>query len=196
MAFFATVFPGLINMTAAKISLKEGRPVALSFVVGALVIVFFHALIAVIFARFISKHPEVVSMLQEIGIFIFTLLSIYFFWVAKKPKKPKKSQAVKGKKNRFFVGMLLSVLNILPIPFYVFSSMSLVASGHLTFEQVSVSSFVFGIVLGTFTVFYLYVVAFKVIESKTDFLLKNFNTILGSVTASIAVFALFKLIFK
>lgn len=196
IAFLAVIPPGLINMTAAKISLQEGKNEAISFAIGASVIIFFQTFIAVLFARFINKHQEIVSTLQEIGIFIFSLLSIYFFWIAKKPKKIKTDSRVKGKSNRFFLGMLLSTLNLLPIPFYVFASMTLAASGYFSFDKIPVAEFVIGVVIGSFTVFYIYIVAFKKIENKTEFLMRNINTIIGSVTTFMAVLTLFKLLYK
>jgi len=196
IAFLAVILPGLINMTAAKISLQEGKKEALSFALGASAIIFFQTFIALLFARFISNHQEIVSTLQEIGIFIFSLLSIYFFWIAKKPKKIKTDSKVKGKSNRFFLGMLLSTLNLLPIPFYVFASMSLVASGYFSFDKVPVSSFVVGVVSGSFTVLYIYIVAFKKIEKKTEFLMRNINTIIGLVTTFMAILTLLKLLSK
>jgi threonine/homoserine/homoserine lactone efflux protein len=196
IAFLAVILPGLINMTAAKISLQEGKKEALSFAVGASAIIFFQTFIALLFARFISNHQEIVSTLQEIGIFIFSLLSIYFFWIAKKPKKIKTDSKVKGKSNRFFLGMLLSTLNLLPIPFYVFASMSLAASGYFSFDKVQVSSFVIGVVSGSFSVLYIYIVAFKKIEKKTEFLMRNINTIIGFATTFMAVLTLLKLLYK
>lgn len=196
IAFLAVILPGLINMTAARISLQQGKNVAISFALGASLIIFFQTFIAVLFARFISNHQEIVSTLQEIGIFVFSLLSIYFFWIAKKPKKIKTDSTVKGKPNRFFLGMLLSTLNLLPVPFYVFASMSLAASGYFSFDTIPVSSFVIGVVCGSFMVFYIYIVAFKKIEKKTEFLMKNFNNIIGSVTTFMALVTLFKLLYK
>ncbi len=64
IAFLAVILPGLINMTAAKISTQEGKNEALSFAAGAAVIIFFQTFIAVLFARFISLHVEIVSTLQ------------------------------------------------------------------------------------------------------------------------------------
>ena len=196
IAFLAVIPPGLINMTAAKISLQEGKNEAISFALGASVIIFFQTFIAVLFARFINNHQEIVSTLQEIGIFIFSSLSIYFFWIAKKPKKIKTDSRVKGKSNRFFLGMLLSTLNLLPIPFYVFASMTLAASGYFSFDKIPVAEFVIGVMIGSFTVFYIYIVAFKKIENKTEFLMRNINTIIGSVTTFMAVLTLFKLLYN
>jgi threonine/homoserine/homoserine lactone efflux protein len=196
IAFLAVIPPGLINMTAAKISLQEGKNIAISFALGASVIIFFQTFIAVLFARFISNHQEIVSTLQEIGIFVFSMLSFYFFWIAKKPKKIKTDSRVKGKSSRFFLGMLLSILNLLPIPFYVFASMTLTSSGYFSFDKIPVAEFVIGVMSGSFTVLYIYIVAFKKIENKTEFLMRNINTIIGSVTTFMAVLTLFKLLYK
>ncbi len=193
IAFLAVILPGLINMTAAKISIQEGKSESISFAVGASTVVFLQTFVAVLFARFISQHFEIVKTLQEIAVLVFTILSIYFFWVAKKPKKIKTASKVKGKSNRFFYGMLLSTLNVLPIPFYVITSMSLSATGYFSFDKIPVSSFVIGVVGGSFTVFYIYIVAFKKIEKKTEFLMRNSNTIMGSITTLMACMTLIKL---
>ena len=195
IAFLAVIPPGLINMTAARISTQDNRNAAVSFALGASTIIFFQTFIAVLFARFINNHKEIVTTLQEIGIFVFSLLSVYFFWIAKKPKKIKTDRTVKGKSSRFFLGMLLSTLNLLPIPFYVFASMSLYASGYFSFDKIPVSSFVIGVVLGSFTVFYIYIAAFKKIEKKTEFLMRNINIIIGSVTTFMAIVTLIKLLY-
>lgn len=196
IAFLAVIPPGLINMTAAKISTREGRSEALSFAWGASIIIFFQTGIATLFSRFISRNQHIVSTLQEIGIFIFFTLSIYFFWIAKKPTEYEKRAKVRGKSNRFFLGLFLAILNLLPIPFYVIACVGLSASGYLKFDGISIFTFVTGVVCGSFSVFYMYIVAFKKIEIKADFILRNINQIIGSVTAFVAIITLIKLLYK
>ena len=104
ISFLAVILPGLINMTGAKISMQEGKNEALSFAFGASLVVFFQTFIAVLFARYINNHQRIVATLQEIGIFVFIGLSIYFFGIAKKSKKLNRSVKIKGKPNRFFLG--------------------------------------------------------------------------------------------
>ena len=85
-AILGVIPPGIINMTAAKISLIDGRKRAMMFVLGALIIVFFQTYLSVIFAQYIDKHDEVVVLLREIGFAIFVVLTIYFLVFAKTPK--------------------------------------------------------------------------------------------------------------
>jgi threonine/homoserine/homoserine lactone efflux protein len=186
--------PGLINMTAAKVSVNDGKNVAFSFITGATVIVFFQTFLALLFAKFIDSRPDVIKMLQEIGLVIFALLTVFFFWTAKKPKSKKAEIKMRSKTNRFFLGMLLSALNFFPIPYYVFVSITLSSYGYFFFDKPFVYTFVSGAVLGSFWVFYLYILFFKKQEGKSSFFMNNGNYIIGSVTGVISLLTLFKLI--
>ncbi len=187
--------PGIINMTVAKISTEDGKIRAMLFTAGALVIVFFQTLIALVFAGYIAEHQEIVVLLREIGFGVFSCLTFYFLVIAKNPKKKNKSDLkIKSKKNRFFFGMFISVINFLPVPYYVFASISLASFGYFVFNTVSIYSFVVGVVLGSFAVFYSYMAFFKKIESKTDYIVRNMNVIIGLVTGSIAVTALYHIL--
>jgi threonine/homoserine/homoserine lactone efflux protein len=193
ISVMAVILPGLINMTVAKIGLQEGRREALHFTFGASTVVFIQTYIAVLFARFINIHTEIIALLQEIGVLIFSGLSIYFFWIAKKPKNTPKEVSLKKKMHRYFFGMLLSGLNFLPIPFYVFASISLATSGYFKFEVASILGFVLGVTAGSFSVFYAYLAAFKKVEQKTRFLMENINKIIGSIAALMAILTVVKL---
>jgi threonine/homoserine/homoserine lactone efflux protein len=186
--------PGLINMTAAKVSLKDGRNEAIFFAVGATVIVFFQTYLALLFADFINSHPDVINKLQEIGLFIFIGLTVYFFWKAQKPKLPKSETKIRSKANRFFLGMLLSGLNLFPVPYYVFVSITLSTYGFFYFLEPFIYAFVAGAVVGSFLVFYLYIVYFKKREGRSSFLMNNGNYIIGALTGLVSIVTLFKLI--
>jgi len=190
------MLPGLINMTAAKIAIKEGRRRAVVFSLGATTIVFFQTYIAVSFAKFINSRPDVISLLQETGLVIFSLLTIFFLFIAKK-KKPKAEKDIIKQKSfigNYFLGALLSALNFFPIPYYVFVSVSLGANGYFSFTPLFVFLFVMGVVLGSFGVFYLYIVFFKKIHHRADFFMRNINYLLGSVTGLISIITLIKIL--
>ena len=193
-AFIGIIPPGLINMTAAKVNLKEGKKSAVWFVLGAVTVIFFQAYLAILFAQFIDARPEIVVLLREVGFGIFTILTIYFLWIAKAPKIKKGKIKKKSKTTRFFLGMLLSVLNFFPIPYYVLVSITLASYKLFSFDTSSILVFVSGVVLGSFLVFYCYIIFFKKIENKTDFLMANMNKIIGGITGLIAAITLFNII--
>jgi len=193
-ASVGTALPGLINMSAAKISMRDGRDRAMLFITGAIIIVFFQTLSAILFARFIDSRPDIVVLLREIGFAIFAILAIYFLFVAKKPKVKKDKIKMRSKTSRFFLGMLLSALNFFPVPYYVFITITLSAYSLFSFDRLPVFSFLVGVVLGSFAVFYYYISFFERIEAKTDFFFRNMNQIIGTITATVALAALVSII--
>ena len=193
-AAIGIALPGLINMTAAKVSIRDGRERAMLFISGAVIIIFFQTLTAILFARFIDSRPDVVILLREIGFAIFLFLTIYFLVLAKKPKVKKEEIKMRSKTNRFFLGMLLSALNFFPVPYYVFVTITLSSYRLFLFERTSIFLFLMGVLLGSFMLFYYYITFFKKIENKTDFFFKNMNKIIGSITGVIALVTLFNII--
>jgi threonine/homoserine/homoserine lactone efflux protein len=193
-AFIGIIPPGLINMTAAKVNHKEGKRNALWFVLGAILVICFQVFFAILFAKIINHRPDLVALLREVGFGIFAALTIYFLWIAKKPKGKSKKLKNKSKTKRFFLGMLLSALNFFPIPYYVFISVSLASYKLFSFDTTSIFIFVNGVVIGSFLVFYFYISFFDRIENKRDFIMKNMNTIIGSITGLISILTLINII--
>lgn len=196
ISFVGASLPGLLNITAVKVALIDGRNRALIYSLGATVIIFFQIYIAVYFAEFINGSPDIISLLQEIGTAVFALLTIYFLFVAKKPipKKAEEEIEVKSKRGRFFYGALLSALNFFPIPFYVVMSITLSTYGYFKFEPLFEFIFVTGVTVGSFFILYLYIIFFKKIEHKTGFIMRNINYIIGGITGAIAVITLVRII--
>lgn len=186
--------PGLINMTAAKVSIEEGRTRAFIFSAGATSIILLQTFLAVVFAKFIDKNPAVVLLLREIGLVIFLALTFYFFFLSKKRKKKQKTTQLKSKKSRFFFGMLLSSINFFPVPFYVFITLTLASYNHFSFDKTSIYGFVTGSGIGALFAFYCYIAFFKKLESQTTVLLANMNYIIGSITGLVSIFTLFNII--
>lgn len=193
-AFIGIIPPGLINMTAAKINRKEGKRNALWFVLGAILIICIQVFFAILFAKIINRRPDLVTLLREIGFGIFTTLTIYFLWLAKKPKDKTKKFKKNSKTNRFFLGMLLSALNLFPIPYYVFISITLASYKLFSFDTTSILIFINGVILGSFLVFYFYISLFNRIENKRDYIIKNMNTIIGSITGLVSIITLINII--
>jgi threonine/homoserine/homoserine lactone efflux protein len=183
--------PGLINMTAAKVSVTDGRRRALVFVLGALTVILVQTYISVLFAQYIDKHDDIVLLFREIGLAIFSVLSVYFLFFAKKPKPIVNEKIqLKSKKSRFFMGMLISAINFFPIPYYVLVSVTLASYKVFNFSDESIYCLVSGVVIGSFSVFYCYVVFFEKLKTKTDYFIKNMNTIIGIITGIVAIITL------
>ena len=191
--------PGLLNMTVAQLKVVEGQAKALFFSVGACLVVFFQTYLAIFCADFLHKNPEIIRILQSIGSVIFLGLAIYFFWLGKKKKKKKDEIELKAKTkaNCFLLGILMSLLNLLPIPYYVFLSIWFSSKGWFSFTFQQMNAFALGVLSGSFLIFYLYILFFKrKPDGSPSFFTTNGNYIIGTVTGFIALVTVFKILFK
>ncbi|HMC02185.1 MAG TPA: LysE family transporter [Flavobacteriaceae bacterium] len=194
IAFVGVIPPGLLNMAAAKISLKEGYSRGVMFSIGVCITVIIQTFVAVIFARYLSNHPDVINILERVALVIFVLISIYFFVFAKKEAKQDLEDDVKSKHSRFFFGMFLASLNVLPIPYQAYMSITLAGFGWLTFDKIDIASYVAGAATGTFVMLYIYIFFFDKIKDKSFTSQKNMNYIIGSITTIISIITLVNII--
>ena len=194
VALIGVIPPGLLNMTAAKISLKEGHVRGIVFSAGVCVIVLVQTYVASIFARYLSMHPEVIGILRAVALVIFILITIYFLFVAKSSPKQQIEPKIKSKHSRFFQGILLSVINVFPIPYQGYMTITLASFGWMTFERTSIMAYVIGAVTGTFVTLYMYIFFFDKIKEKSFTSQKNMNRIIGAITGIISVVTLINII--
>ena len=194
IALIGVIPPGLLNMTAAKISLKEGYSRGIMFSIGACITVLIQTCIAVLFARYLSKHPDIIEILQRVALVIFVLITIYFLLIAKKAPKSDVEHHTKSKHNRLFFGMFLSSLNMFPIPYQAYMGITLASFGWLQFDKTSVAAYVVGTAMGTFVTLYMYIFFFDKIKDRPLASQKNMNYIIGGITGVISIITLINII--
>jgi len=190
-ALIGVIPPGLLNMSAAKISMKSGRKKAVLFSVGVCITVCVQTYVALLFARYLDMHPEVVDLLQKVALGIFLCLAIYFLFIAKDTRRKVPKDLERSSTNRFFYGMLLAALNLLPLPYWVYVSVTFAAFGWFSFDSLPLWSAVLASGLGTFVMLALYAQFFR--KKEGDRMLNiNMNYLIGGITALIAGITLFK----
>ena len=190
VAFIGVVPPGLLNLTAAKISLKEGYLRGFIFSLGACVIVGFQTYLAAIFAKYLNQHLEIVEILKRVALVVFVLVSIYFFFLAKRDANAKEIDALESKKSRFFQGIFMSALNMFPIPYQAYIITTLVTIKWIFLDNLSIVAYVAGTVSGTFVGFYIYILFFEKIKNSKISSQKYMSLAIASITALVAIITL------
>ncbi|GAL79634.1 hypothetical protein JCM19274_3046 [Algibacter lectus] len=120
------------------------------FSIGACVVVIIQTSIAAIFARYLSKNHDVIDVLQRVAFVIFVLITIYFLFIAKSEPKEQVEPKIRSKGSRFFQGLFLSGINVFPIPYQAYMTITLASFGWLDFSQTSIISYVAGAAMGDF----------------------------------------------
>ncbi|MEH6534953.1 MAG: lysine transporter LysE [Psychroserpens sp.] len=194
IALVGVVPPGLLNMTAAKVSLKEGANRGIVFSIGVCLIVFLQTYIAAMLARYLSNHYYVVEILQRVAFVIFILITIYYLLVAKVPAKPEVEAHTKSGQSRFFQGMFLSAINVFPVPYHAYMTITIAGFGWFDFEKSSILTYVTGAAMGTFVMLYVYIFFFDKIKNKNFTSQKNMNYIIGTITGIVAGITLINIV--
>lgn len=183
-AFIGLLAPSMLNMTAARTSIEKGKKAGIQFAAGAASIVFVQGFIAVTFAKYLVANPDVITKLKTAAIFVLLALSIFFFTQARKKFK---AEGKDKKGNSFIVGLGMSSLNMLAIPFYLAMATLAESKGWMTIEQPYSTIFVVGAVLGAFSLFATYASFAEVIAKKAQFIAKNINYILSVLFIVLAI---------
>jgi threonine/homoserine/homoserine lactone efflux protein len=193
ISFIGVIPPGLLNVSAAKISLKEGHNRSFMFSFGVCIVVSVQVYIAVIFAKYLSLHPEVTVILKRVAFVIFLLVSAYFLNTAKSSTLAIE-HSVKSKQSRFFQGIFMSALNIFPIPFQAYVVTTLLSYGWMSLEATTIGTYVSGAVMGTFMALYVYILFFDTLKNTKIASPKNMNYCIGVITLVVAIATLINLL--
>lgn len=195
--FFAALIgvfpPGLVNMTVAKTCVQKGKKSGVWVALGASLIVFCQACIAILMAKYIFNHPYIRNVLLRTGLVVFVILSIYFFITAKKNKKNKPKISKGNSAKNFFTGITIALLNVFPIPYFVVISTAFNAKGNINYDMLSVILFSFAAALGTFSTLYIYVLSFLKIEKHTNRFSKYSNYFMASLMLLLVIITLIRI---
>lgn len=184
VAFVGFVPPGMINMTALKRNLDFNRKEAVLFIAGAVTTILIQAFIAVTFAKYLVKNPAILENLTIAAIVVFLVLSVLFFYQAKKGVNLKER---KDRRNSYVAGLILASMNMLAIPFFLGYSTLMEAEGWLNIAVPHNFIFSIGAATGAFILFFTYVLFAEIIQRRLQFVARNINYILGVLFLILAV---------
>ena len=168
-------------MSVAKTCVQHGKQNGVLVAIGASIVVLLQALIAIMLAKYIFGHPFVTNMLLRTGLVVFFFMAVFFFIKAKRTQVSR----VKVSKNvgirSLGKGMMMSALNVLPIPYFCALGAALNVSGKVSYDVIAIIIFMLSAALGTFTVLYGYVFFFGRINKKSESFSKYSNYFMASL---------------
>lgn len=198
VTFFASLVgvipPGLVNMTVARTCLERGKNNGVLVAIGASVVVLLQALIAILLAKYIFFNPFVRNILLRTGAVIFFLMAIYFFAKAKQ-RSTKIRVYRKNEKRSFFKGVMMSAINVLPIPYFCAIAAGMSVSGKMEYDALRIIAFTVAAGTGTFVTLYFYVLSFLKIEKKTASITKYSNYFMAILMLILVIITLARIVY-
>lgn len=177
VAFAGIVLPGLLNMTAVSVSVKNGSRAGLLFAAGMAITTSVQAFAAFGFADYLRKHADVLESIRSFSLMLFILLAIVFFF------KGRSGQAIQtktiSKRKLFGGGLMMGTLNALSMLYFFAVGTVLVSKNYVQTGIFSVLLFSIGAGLGGFLVFWLYIKAANWISENAAWFTRNMNYIIS-----------------
>ncbi|MCB9296683.1 MAG: LysE family transporter [Lewinellaceae bacterium] len=176
--------PGLVNMTAVTVTMKQGLRGGLRYSAGASTTIFFYAYIAVAFAGYLSRHPEIFTYIRAASAGLFLALAFFFFYQALRSKEVKGSRR---KGHPFLVGMAVAGMNALYVPYFFTMGALLKAEGLIQLHAPFHLLFIGGVALGAFALLSGYARFARFILQRADYFARNLNYFLSGLFLVLAV---------
>lgn len=192
-AFLGVIPPGLVNMSVAKTCVDVGKKAGIIKATGATSIVFFQALVAIIIAKQIIKNPNYKENLLLAGTFVLSVMFIYFIYSAlTNTSKSIESSTYKGT-SQFFKGVVISALNVFPIPYFVVISTLFSPENKIDFSWTIKIIFSLSAALGSFSTFLFYVYFFDKITKENKIFKLYSNYFMAALMLCLLLLTLYRL---
>lgn len=186
LSLIGSLPPGLISLAVARTSMMRGFLPAIVFAWGAAFAEFFQAVAAVVFAKWFLEHPVAAKIFQMIAIPIFLGIAVYLWFFAKAPKTPPNSKLIAPGKQ-FFSGVVISVFNLLAIPYWVAYAGWLQINGYWQDGWIYIILFAAGVTVGTMIALSLYAWLASELIRRSDEVAKYVNRLVALIFLGLGI---------
>lgn len=195
IASLGSITPSFLNLTVVKFSLRNGKKPAFYLIGGYATVLFFQANVGAYLASILMENSEYITLIQKIGTGILILLSINFFRLHFSSKEKNKDKEI-PKTEAYFHGIMMSLLNMMAIPFYFTFISILIGLEYFEYSYLNSLYFSIGSTIGSFTLYAIYAIIAKKIEHKLTYIASKMDFILGCLTALVAIGNTIHLMYK
>jgi threonine/homoserine/homoserine lactone efflux protein len=194
VSFLGTLPPGTLNVAAMQISVQENILNAINFSTGTIVTEMIFARMSLVGINWLRKQKALFRWLEWITFAIVVALAIGSFHAANNPAHQAKNFMLVNDVNRFLLGMFLSAISPMHIPFWFGWSTILFTKKILKANNSSYNIFVLGIGIGSFFGCCVFIFGGKYIVEKLDANVHILNWVIGGVFALTAVIQLLRIL--
>ena len=181
LSFVGMVPPGMITMKLVSISFNKSVKAAILFALGVTFIEFFQTIVTLHFSKIFVELVGENIYIKWTAVAVLVLLAISFLLSKNNKNKGLDKKELKeiNKRTSFFKGALLSIVNVLKYPFWIAQGVYFLNNGILKDEKFFLIIYSLGALIGSFTMYFLYIKLGKKLLDKFDNLANNMNKILA-----------------
>ena len=149
VSFLGSLPLGTLNIAAMQISVSSGITAAMLFALGSLIVEIIYVRISLVAMDWIRKQEKVLKALEWVTLLIVLALATASFYAALHPTS-QKNFVLDSPLPKFLLGMVMSAVNPVQIPFWFGWSTVLFTKKILLPRKDHYNSYIVGIGIGTF----------------------------------------------
>lgn len=186
-SFIGSIPFGMINLTVVDTTIQKGLRAGIILGLGAAIIEFFQAIIAVLFTHVFIDYPQIVQVIHWLAIPIFLGLAAYHYLQSQKKSNLKSSEK---SLPPFYKGIFISSLNMLAIPYWVFYATYFSSVDWLSSDKSLLLVFCIGIAMGAFSLFVVFAKLSSLVVERMSRISSVTNQILAVIFFGFGIYQL------
>jgi hypothetical protein len=193
ISFVGTLPLGTLNVAAMQIAIQEGVTNALWFTLGILLVEMAYVRISLVGIDWIRRRKRLLKWMEWITFLFILALAIGSFAAAMKSPGTKNIM-LQNQAHRFFLGLIMSAINPVQIPFWFGWSSILFGKNILKPSGLHFNFYMAGIGIGTFLGTCLFIFSGTYLFEHISNADRYINWAIGSVFAVTAIIQLIKML--
>src|SRR5258706_2603880 len=195
VSFLGSLPLGTLNVAAMQISVSDGITAAMLFSAGSLLAEIIYVRLSLVAMDWIRKQEKIFRILEWVTLVIVVALAISSFYAAMHPKTSKNVILSNSTLPHFVLGLTMSALNPVQIPFWFGWSTVLFTKKILLPRKDHYNIYIIGIGLGTFFGNCVFIFGGQLIANRISSNQHILNWVIGgifAITAVIQIWRMFK----
>jgi len=195
ISFLGTLPLGTLNIAAIQIAVTDGIRPSLYFACAVLLVEIIYVRVSLVAMDWVRKQQRLFRILEWVTLLIILALAVSSFVVAADPSV-KKNVMLSNSIHRFFLGLMMSAINPMQIPFWFGWSTILFSKKVLLPKSNHYNSYIAGIGFGTFTGMCLFIFGGRFLVDSLNAHQKTLNWIIGGIFGITAIIQLWRMLRK
>ena len=193
ISFIGSIPLGYLNVVGFEVYKKYGLNDTLFYLLGVIIIEFIVIYGTLIFANQLIANKKLLKFIEIFSIIFMFLLAYIFYSSASKTTTDQSVLEKYVDYSPFVVGLILSCLNFIQIPFWTSWNLYLLNGNYIEISKSKKYFYVLGTVLGTFCGMLVLILSLDYLANQTDFLSKYLmKFIIPFVFAGLGIFQSYK----
>jgi threonine/homoserine/homoserine lactone efflux protein len=192
VSFLGSLPLGTLNIAAMQIAVSDGVTGALLFSAGSLLVEIIYVRISLVAMDWIRKQERIFRILEWVTLLVVVALAASSFYAALHPSV-EKNIVLSSSLPSFFLGVVMSAINPVQIPFWFGWSTVLFTKKVLLPRQDHYNTYIIGIGLGTFIGNCLFIFGGRLIAGSINNNQHILNWVIGGIFALTALIQLWKI---